>query len=128
MSDVLGGHRYILSDDRRWITIADRRYPVWRASVEDLELGDERFPVFRTRQVRLMFESALSASVIWGSSTHSSNYDAMLTGEWHERPASAEVAVMSGEVVLGEPFGWVTPEEAVVMLEQLARGERPRMP
>ena len=100
-------------EDGMFVVSNKHRYPVgWHheADLDENVLGFEH----GERRVRLVFESGAWLSIIWGSATFSSNYDAYLPSQpFDERPVLVEVLPSWAE----EPEGYV---DSVRMLELIA--------
>lgn len=113
-----------LTDARAVLWIADgaghRHFPIrWDTNDIAPRISGEPF-TFRARHAQLAFEAGWTVSIVWGSSTWSTNRDHPFTDRpFVETPATVELAVLDRDGIVGdgEPLSYVRPELALAVID-----------
>jgi hypothetical protein len=93
---------YTLRTDPSWrfLEVGDRRWPI--ASFDNRDSGSGDF-VHYVRRARLLFENGWMLSIVWGSCTYSTNYDAGAgtSGPFTGEPSTVELAAWNDRLDTG---------------------------
>jgi hypothetical protein len=109
-----------LSEDRRWLEVDEKRWPVMDTEVEDiLSIGR----TYRHRKACIRVESGFELSIIWGTGSYSSNYG-RYEDDFAEDPPLVEVMIFDrrGEYALDDVIGYLpapTLNDLIAMLAEM---------
>lgn len=107
----------------------ERPFPALVRSWDDLDYAlDYATVTHHTRQVIVPCENGWQVSVVWGSASYGTNYQAGLPGgpEFTDSPTTVECAVIGpgrdGLTPIGDDTvaGWCTPEDVAHLIAQVA--------